>query len=137
MIPFVFYHGEILEIGPQFWRSLQSEWRGAAGVAEYIADFQSALFELNDANLDAIMRDAALRTLIEYIMNTASKNRPRKLIEHSLRPEYQSRSKPWQRSQIDYEKKANAKARPKAPYAVYELLESLAVFCHSLTYSCV
>ena len=70
VIPFVFYHGEKSWnlgrcFGDRF--SLNAEERRV--FAEYIADFQIALFELNDANLDVIIRDAALRAVLGVMKN--------------------------------------------------------------------
>ena len=70
VIPFVFYHGDrTWNPGRSFGDGFDLSARERRVFSEYIADFQIARFELNDANLDALIRDAALRAVLGVMQN--------------------------------------------------------------------
>ena len=81
VIPFVFYHGEkSWNLGRSFGASFHLSAKEHRVFSEYIADFQIALFELNDANLDTMIRDAILRAVLGVMKEIRSPDFPERLV---------------------------------------------------------
>ena len=81
MIPFVFYHGDkTWNLGRSFGDGFDLGARERRIFSEYISDFQIALFKLNDADLDAMIRDAALRAVLGVMQNIREPDFPERLV---------------------------------------------------------